>query len=37
MVAGLHRGGSPQMETIAVMARYDLEKLKGMAKYLFGI
>ena len=37
MVAGLHGGGSPQMETIAMMARYDLEKLKGIAKYLFGI
>jgi 4-hydroxybutyryl-CoA dehydratase/vinylacetyl-CoA-Delta-isomerase len=36
-VAGLHGGGSPQMETIAMMSRYDLEKLKGIAKYLFGI
>lgn len=36
-VAGVHGGGSPQMETITMMARYDLEALKGIAKYLFGI
>ena len=36
-VAGLHGGGSPQMETITMMMRYDLEKLKNIAKYLFGI
>lgn len=36
-VAGLHGGGSPQMETITMMSRYDLEPLKGIAKYLFGI
>lgn len=36
-VAGLHGGGSPQMETIAMMGRYPLEKLKNIAKYLFGI
>ncbi|MBD3254340.1 MAG: aromatic ring hydroxylase [Candidatus Lokiarchaeota archaeon] len=36
-VAGLHGGGSPQMETIAMMGRYDLEELKKIAKYLFGI
>jgi len=36
-VAGLHGGGSPQMETITMMARYDLESLKSIAKYLFGI
>ncbi|MFX0100290.1 MAG: 4-hydroxyphenylacetate 3-hydroxylase N-terminal domain-containing protein [Candidatus Hodarchaeota archaeon] len=36
-VAGLHGGGSPQMETIAMMGRYDVEKLKDIAKYLFGI
>ncbi|MDY6917386.1 MAG: 4-hydroxyphenylacetate 3-hydroxylase N-terminal domain-containing protein [Chloroflexota bacterium] len=36
-VAGLHGGGSPQMETITMMARYDLENLKTIAKYLFGI
>jgi 4-hydroxybutyryl-CoA dehydratase/vinylacetyl-CoA-Delta-isomerase len=37
LIAGLHGGGSPQMETITMMARYDLESLKGIAKYLFGI
>jgi 4-hydroxybutyryl-CoA dehydratase/vinylacetyl-CoA-Delta-isomerase len=36
-VAGLHGGGSPQMETITMMARYDLEPLKDIARYLFGI
>jgi len=36
-VAGLHGGGSPQMETITMMSRYDLEGLKSIAKYLFGI
>ena len=36
-VAGLHGGGSPQMETIAMMGRYDLEALKSIAKYLAGI
>jgi len=36
-VAGLHGGGSPQMETITMMSRYDLEPLKSIAKYLFGI
>jgi 4-hydroxyphenylacetate 3-monooxygenase/4-hydroxybutyryl-CoA dehydratase/vinylacetyl-CoA-Delta-isomerase len=36
-VAGLHGGGSPQMETISMMARYDTERLKSIAKYLFGI
>ncbi|MCP4668833.1 MAG: aromatic ring hydroxylase [Deltaproteobacteria bacterium] len=36
-VAGLHGGGSPQMETITMMSRYDLESLKKIAKYLFGI
>ena len=25
------------METITMMARYDLESLKSIAKYLFGI
>ena len=36
-VAGLHGGGSPQMETITMMTRYDLKSLKNIAKYLFGI
>ncbi len=37
IVAGLHGGGSPQMEEVAMMSRYDLEELKGIAKYLAGI
>lgn len=37
LTAGLHGGGSPQMETVAMMGGYDLEKLKGIAKYLAGI
>jgi 4-hydroxyphenylacetate 3-monooxygenase/4-hydroxybutyryl-CoA dehydratase/vinylacetyl-CoA-Delta-isomerase len=37
IVAGLHGGGSPQMEAVAMMGGYDLEELKGIAKYLAGI
>jgi 4-hydroxybutyryl-CoA dehydratase / vinylacetyl-CoA-Delta-isomerase len=37
IVAGLHGGGSPQMEVIAMMSRYDINELKGIAKYLAGI
>jgi 4-hydroxybutyryl-CoA dehydratase/vinylacetyl-CoA-Delta-isomerase len=37
MVAGVHGGGSPVMETITMMARYNLEPLKDIAKYLAGI
>jgi len=36
-VAGLMGGGSPQMETITMMMRYDTERLKDISKYLFGI
>ena len=36
-VAGVHGGGSPLMETITMMSRYDLEELKKIAKYLAGI
>lgn len=36
-VAGLHGGGSPQMETIAMMGRYPIKDLKKISKYLFGI
>lgn len=36
-VGGLHGGGSPQMETITMMSRYDIERLKSIAKYLAGI
>lgn len=35
--AGLHGGGSPQMETITMMKRYDTDRLKKIAKYLSGI
>lgn len=37
MVAGVHGGGSPIMETITMMQRYNLEPLKDIAKYLAGI
>ena len=37
MVAGVHGGGSPIMETITMMSRYDLTPLKDIAKYLAGI
>jgi len=36
-VAGVHGGGSPLMETITMMSRYDLEELKKIAKYLAGL
>lgn len=35
--AGLHGGGSPIMETITLLAEYDLEPKKAIAKYLAGI
>jgi 4-hydroxybutyryl-CoA dehydratase/vinylacetyl-CoA-Delta-isomerase len=36
-VAGVHGGGSPLMEEISLMSRYDLEELKKIAKYLAGL
>lgn len=36
-VAGLHGGGSPIMEKIAIMSTYDIEAKKKLAKYLAGI
>ena len=36
-VAGVHGGGSPIMEVIALLANYDLESKKKIAKYLAGI
>jgi 4-hydroxyphenylacetate 3-monooxygenase/4-hydroxybutyryl-CoA dehydratase/vinylacetyl-CoA-Delta-isomerase len=36
-VAGLHGGGSPIMEVIAILANYDLNSKKKIAKYLAGI
>jgi len=35
--AGVHGGGSPRMEQIAIMASYDVEKTKNIAKRLAGI
>ena len=37
LVAGVHGGGSPIMEDIAVMSDYDLESKKELAKRLAGI
>ena len=36
-VAGVHGGGSPIMEKIAIMSQYDLEAKKDIAKELAGI
>ncbi|KXA94020.1 aromatic ring hydroxylase [candidate division MSBL1 archaeon SCGC-AAA259E22] len=36
-IAGVHGGGSPIMETITLMAEYDTEAKKNLAKYLAGI
>ena len=36
-VAGVHGGGSPLMEEITLMSRYDVEELKKIAKYLAGM
>jgi len=36
MVAGVHGGGSPLMETITLMGRYDMTPLMDIAKYLAG-
>ncbi len=36
-VAGIHGGGSPQMEDIAILKQYDIEDRKGIARYLSGI
>ena len=35
--AGVHGGGSPRMEQIAIMGAYDVEKNKNIAKRLAGI
>ncbi len=37
LVAGVHGGGSPIMEDIAIMGTYNLKEKKGLAKYLAGI
>ncbi len=36
-VAGIHGGGSPIMEKIAIMGQYDMESKKNIAKKLAGI
>ncbi len=36
-VAGVHGGGSPIMEVITILASYDLEAKKKLAKHLAGI
>ncbi|MDP6100457.1 MAG: 4-hydroxyphenylacetate 3-hydroxylase N-terminal domain-containing protein [Dehalococcoidia bacterium] len=36
-IAGIHGGGSPIMETIAILGNYDLEAKKDVARYLAGI
>ena len=36
-IAGLHGGGSPVMEAIAILGTYDLKAKKNIAKYLAGI
>ncbi|UCE10869.1 MAG: aromatic ring hydroxylase [Candidatus Thorarchaeota archaeon] len=36
-VAGVHGGGSPQMEDIAILKQYDVDTRKAMAKRLAGI
>ena len=35
--AGVHGGGSPRMEQIAILGSYDIEKTKNIAKRLAGI
>lgn len=36
-ISGIHGGGSPIMEKIALMAQYDISEKKELAKYLAGI
>lgn len=36
-ISGIHGGGSPIMEKIAIMAQYDINEKKEIAKYLAGI
>lgn len=36
-IAGVHGGGSPIMETIAILSNYDLDQKVDIAKYLAGI
>ncbi|MGE4546689.1 MAG: 4-hydroxyphenylacetate 3-hydroxylase C-terminal domain-containing protein, partial [Desulfurella sp.] len=36
-IAGVHGGGSPIMETIALSIEFDFETRKSLARYLAGI
>lgn len=36
-ISGIHGGGSPVMERIVIMASYNIEEKKSIAKYLAGI
>ncbi|NLG33210.1 MAG: aromatic ring hydroxylase [Syntrophomonadaceae bacterium] len=36
-IAGVHGGGSPIMEDIAILSSYDLQEKKNLAKHLAGI
>ena len=36
-VAGIHGGGSPAMEDVAILKQYDLDSRKKIAEYLAGI
>lgn len=36
-ISGIHGGGSPIMEKIAIRAFYDIEEKKKIARYLAGI
>jgi 4-hydroxyphenylacetate 3-monooxygenase/4-hydroxybutyryl-CoA dehydratase/vinylacetyl-CoA-Delta-isomerase len=35
--AGVHGGGSPRMEQIAILGSYNIEQVKNIAKRLAGI
>ena len=37
LIAGVHGGGSPVMETIALNIGYDYDERKRLARYLAGI
>ena len=37
LIAGVHGGGSPIMETIALNIGYDYDEKKRLARYLAGI
>ncbi len=37
LVGGIHGGGSPEMEKIAIIQEYNLEEKKDIAKELAGI